>query len=74
MEAKIEKEMRRAEKVRKKQLMADVEAIEHDAVSVTSWRFCTGAAEYCEYTVRQLAALRQGKVGAKIVYQRLYRW
>ena len=36
MEAKIEKEMRRAEKVRKKQLMADVEAIEHDAVSVTS--------------------------------------
>jgi hypothetical protein len=36
MEAKIEKEMRRAEKIQKKQLQADVEAIERDAVSVTS--------------------------------------
>jgi hypothetical protein len=35
MEAKIEKEMRRAEKVQKKQLKADVQAIERDAVAVT---------------------------------------
>jgi Protein of unknown function (DUF1269) len=35
MEAKIEKEMRRAEKVRKTQLTADVEAIERDAASVS---------------------------------------
>src|SRR5690242_20914302 len=35
MEAKIEKEMRRAEKIQKKQLKADNEAIERDAVSVT---------------------------------------
>jgi hypothetical protein len=33
--AKIEKEMRRAEKVQKRQLKADVEAIERDVVSVT---------------------------------------
>ena len=37
MEAKIEKEMRRAEKIQKKQLQADVEAIERDASSVTYW-------------------------------------
>ena len=35
MEAKIEKEMRRAEKIQKKQLKADVAAIERDAVAVT---------------------------------------
>jgi hypothetical protein len=35
MEAKIEKEMRRAEKVQKKQLNADVAAIDRDAVAVT---------------------------------------
>jgi uncharacterized membrane protein len=34
MEAKIEKEMRRADKIQKKQLKADVEAIERDAYSV----------------------------------------
>jgi len=35
MEAKIEKEMRRAEKIQKKQLKADIEAIERDAVAVS---------------------------------------
>ena len=35
METKIEKEMRRAEKIQKKQLKADVAAIERDAVAVT---------------------------------------
>jgi hypothetical protein len=34
MEAKVEKEMRRADKIQKKQLKADVEAIERDAYSV----------------------------------------
>jgi len=34
MEAKVEKEMRRADKIQKKQLKADAEAIERDAYSV----------------------------------------
>ena len=58
MGAKVEREMRRAEKIQKKQLKADTEEIERDAktgVSAGDWAYQVGAGGSGLCGVRQLS-------------------